>query len=156
MTDNLQRLKQLTDELFDRDFFLKKKQQMLEMLLSTAPVPAFIWILDQELRFVKNEGRLSCLADVTQYEGTSIYEYFETSDPDQSPIKEAHQALEGETVSFRMTTNGKHFWCQCAPLRDYEERIIGVMGISWDFTDMKEICTSNCPYGPSSKGEVAK
>jgi len=136
MNENLQKLKELTDQLIDRDFLLKKKQEMLEKLLSSSPVPVLIWLTDEELVFVSNAGSLPevGIRDADRYIGLSIYEYFKTEDRNSTPIKEILSALEGNTVSYVIEHRSRYLWTRCTPVQDYVGKIIGVMGVTWDLT----------------------
>lgn len=133
---SLQRLKELTDALTDRDFMLKRKQEALENILSTSPIPVFFWMADKELKFFANGGELpqAGIDQPSKYLGTSLYEYLGTADETVTPIKEIKKALKGKTVTYTFDHNGRKLWTKCSPLYDYDNKIIGVIGITWDFT----------------------
>jgi len=133
---SLQRLKELTDALTDRDFMLKRKQEALENLLSTSPLPVFFWMADNKLKFFANGGELpqAGIEQPSQYIGTTLYEYFDSTDENLAPIKEVKKALSGKTVKYIFDHNGRKLWTKCSPLRDYNYKIIGVIGVTWDLT----------------------
>ena len=134
--NHLKRLKELTEELVDRDFMLKKKQTMLESLLDSSPIPVLIWITDLSLTFVDNEdlGKLSSIGidDPSEFIGTTVYEYFNTTDPESEPIKYLLRVLEGETVTYWINIEERNLYSKCSPVTDYDGNIVGIIGITWD------------------------
>ena len=135
---SLKKLRELTEQLIDRDFVLKKKQEIMEALLQSAPVPVLVWIVDEKLIFLDNgnNGKLPSIGVDTPQDfiGTSVYEYFKTEDPESIPIKHLLRVLEGESVTYWLDHHGANLWNKCFPLRDYEGKIVGVIGITWDLT----------------------
>lgn len=133
---HLKRLRELTENLIDRDFLLKKKQEMLESLLDSSPIPFLIWIIDLNLMFVNNEdlGKISniSLKNPTEFIGSTVYDYFKTKDPEAEPIKYILQAIKGETVSYWLSHEGRTLWNKCTPIYDYSGNVIGAMCITWN------------------------
>lgn len=134
-SENFSKLKQLTEELVDRDFFLKKKQEMLERVLLSTPTPVLVWVIDKELRFITDAGAMPSLG-VTEgkHIGQTVYDYFETNDPTFHPIDKILKSLQGDSVKYLLEINDHKLWTYCSPMRDYNEEIVGAVGVTWDFT----------------------
>jgi hypothetical protein len=56
MNKNLNKLKDLTERLIDRDFLLKKRQDMLLFLLKSSPSRAVVWTCDREFVVIDGMG----------------------------------------------------------------------------------------------------
>lgn len=139
MKMSLKKLKELTEQLIDRDFVLKKKQEIMEALLESSPVPVLVWIVDQDLIFLDNgkNGKIPSIGidNPDIYVGTSVYDFFKTTDTEQTPIKYLLETLKGYQVHYWLEYDDAKLWNKCFPLRNYENEIIGVVGITWDLTE---------------------
>jgi hypothetical protein len=131
-SENFDKLKKLTEELVDRDFFLKRKQEMLEKLLLSTPTPVVIWVADKNLKFITNAGTLPNIGSIDSYE--SVYEYFGTTDPTFFPINYILQTFEDKEVTYLFEHKERRLWTKCSPLKDYSDKVIGAIGVTWDFT----------------------
>ena len=133
---SLERLKEITDELLDRDFMLKQKKIILESLLESSPVRILIWMTDKDLTFIDSGdlGKLTStgLESNSDYNGMTVYDFFKTSDPNTEPINLILRVLEGDTVTYWIDIEERTLFNKCSPILDYENNIIGVMGITWD------------------------
>lgn len=133
---SLERLKEITDELLDRDFMLKQKKIILESLLESSPVRILIWMTDKDLTFIDSGdlGKLTStgLESNSDYNGMTVYDFFKTSDPNTEPINLILRVLEGDTVTYWIDIEERTLFNKCSPIFDYENNIIGVMGITWD------------------------
>jgi len=138
MKKNLERLKELTDSLTDRDFMLKRKNEALDSLLDTTPIPVLFWMADSDLKFFSDGGEIPGvgISDSGMYMGKTVYEYFETDDKTYKPIAEILKALSGETVSYTIDHKTRKLWTKCSPMYDYNNKIIGVIGVTWDMTSI--------------------
>lgn len=133
---SLERLKEITDELLDRDFMLKQKKIILESLLESSPVRILIWMTDKDLTFIDSGdlGKLTStgLESNSDYNGMTVYDFFKTSDPNTEPINLILRVLEGDTVTYWIDIEERTLFNKCSPIFDHENNIIGVMGITWD------------------------
>jgi PAS domain-containing protein len=102
-------------------------------------LPALIWTTDSDLRFTSSAG--AGLAGLNsrpnQVVGMSLYEYFQTDDPEFGPIAAARRALTGEAVSYDIVWSGRAFQSLVEPFLDPLGRISGVIGIALDITERK-------------------
>ncbi len=125
--------RKITDET------LKGEDQELRLLI--AQLPQVLWTTDRELRFTSSAGAgLSPLQlKPGQAIGMSLYEYFQTDDPDWEPILAHRRALIGESTSFATEWMGRTFQSFVEPLCDANGAIIGTMGVALDITEHKLI-----------------
>lgn len=139
---SLKKLKELTEQLVDRDFVLKKKQEILESLVDASPIPILIWIVDENLIFLENgnNGKIPSIGidNPNEFIGMSVFDYFKTDDVTSEPIKYLMKVLQGETMNYWFEHNGAKLWNKCYPLRDYSGGIVGVVGITWDLSSYNE------------------
>lgn len=132
MSENFDKLKRLTEELVDRDFFLKRKQEMLEKLLLSTPTPVVVWVVDLDLKFITTTGELPNIGERESL-STSIYEYFGTTDS-IFPIDQILRTQENQEIAYFLEHKEKYLWTKCSPMKDYKGKIIGTIGVTWDFT----------------------
>jgi len=107
---------------------LHKQETQLRLLVER--MPAVLWTTDTELRITFSAGAGLAAPDwhPDQMLGITLWEYFQTDDP-QFPALAAHlRALQGEPVSYKITWSGRTLEARVEPLRDSEERIVGCIG----------------------------
>jgi diguanylate cyclase (GGDEF)-like protein/PAS domain S-box-containing protein len=99
-------------------------------------LPAIVWSVDKDLRWGYSMGAgLKQLGQTpSQMTGVPLAEYFQTDDPDFPPIAAHRRALQGETVNYDITWDGRTNRCHIEPMRDAEGNITGVIGIALDVT----------------------
>jgi len=104
-------------------------------------LPAALWTVDHDLRFTSALGaglaRLGIQAD--QIAGTSLLEFFATSDPNFAPIAAHRRAVGGESVTFQVEWKGGSYACHAEPLRGAGGNIQGAICMSLDVTDRKQL-----------------
>jgi len=142
-------LKTLTDQLIDRDFFLKKKERMLEDLIENSPAPVMIWSLDDQMKFSSFTGKLE---GVNIKLGMSIQEFLKTDDENNILLKEIKSVFNGKNTGVLVHKNSKFYCTNLTPLHDYHNKVVGVCGTTWDLTLMLE--TSNHFQDLIEKGEM--
>jgi len=113
-------------------------EDLLRLVL--AELPAIIWSTDRELRFTCSTGAgLSGLRlKHGQTVGTTLYEFFQTEDPDFPPVDAHHRALRGESVSYEHEWEGCTFQVRVEPLWDESGVIVGCIGIANDLSRQKQ------------------
>jgi diguanylate cyclase (GGDEF)-like protein/PAS domain S-box-containing protein len=99
--------------------------------------PALLWTTDRELRFSASLGEGLTAFGLGELRGTSLYDYFRTSDPEALPIRAHRLALEGESVSYEQPWQGRFLQTRVEPLRDASGEITGCIGIAVDITERK-------------------
>ncbi len=104
-------------------------------------MPAVLWTTDTELRVTSAVGAALELLGLRANEltGKTLFEYFQTEDPEFSPIAAHRKALHGESVTYEMEWQHRMFESHVQPLRGNEGELIGVIGVALDITDRKHL-----------------
>lgn len=130
-------LRELTDNLNDRDEDLKKRDELVKLVFDNCPAGLVIWAVDKNLIFTLSEGR--GLKNLGLKEGHSIgkslYEYFDTVDDNYEPIKYHIKALEGKEVTYDYEHLNRIWHTHCTPILNEEKKVIGVAGCAFDITE---------------------
>ncbi len=105
--------------------------QLLRLLAHQ--LPAVIWTTDRALRFTSSFGR--GLAELGlrpgQLVGRSLFDYFQTDDPDFPPIAAHRRALGGEALSEEFRWRDRLVQVHLEPLPERQ----GVLGLAVDLTE---------------------
>src|ERR1700693_4025180 len=104
-------------------------------------MPAVLWTTDTELRFTSGVGAGLDLLGLRTNEltGKTLFEYFQTKDPQFPPIAAHKKALRGESVTYELEWQRRVFESHVQPLRGSEGELIGVIGVALDITDRKHL-----------------
>ena len=121
------------------DARVRESEARLRVLVEQ--LPAVLWTVDKSLQFTSCVGagltRLGLKPN--QVAGTSLFEYFETSDPTFLPIAAHRRAVAGEPVTFHAEWKGGSYACHVEPLRDADGHVEGAICMSLDVTDRKQL-----------------
>ncbi len=100
-------------------------------------MPGLVWTVDRGLRFTSSTGAgLRAIGlEPGQVVGRTLYEYFDTTDPNFLPIESHRRALEGEEVTYEFAWADRQFQVHVEPFRDEQGAIAGAIGIAFDTTD---------------------
>lgn len=99
----------------------------------TEAAPALVWTVDRELR-VKGGLPGSGLDDT----GISLFDHYETSDPDHPAIRAHRLALAGESVSYEMEWQERLWDVRVEPLRDAAGAVTGCLDVALDITARRQ------------------
>ncbi|MGB8540300.1 MAG: CHASE4 domain-containing protein [Candidatus Acidiferrales bacterium] len=104
-------------------------------------MPAILWTTDTELRFTSGVGAGLELLGLRTNEltGKTLFEYFQTKDPEFPPIAAHRKALRDESVTYELEWQRRVFESHVQPLRGSEGELIGVIGVALDITDRKHL-----------------
>lgn len=96
-------------------------------------IPGTIWSTDANLRFTSSLGAGLPAINLRPGEvvGTSLYDFFQTTDSDFPAIAAHRRALGGESVDFEQVWLGRIFRVHLEPLADETSHIVGCMGFAW-------------------------
>ena len=104
-------------------------------------LPAVLWTVDRNLRFTSALGagfvRLKIKPDALL--GTSLLDYFETTDQTFLPIAAHRRAVAGEPMTFHVEWKSGSYACHVEPLRDSDGQVSGAICMSLDITDRKQL-----------------
>jgi PAS domain S-box-containing protein len=117
-------------------------------------IPAIVWTTDGDLHFTTSTGagfaRFQPQTPLPAHGATgetpvpqgvigiSLYDYFQTRDPDFLPIAAHRWALQGEATTYDFEWQGCSWHTHVEPLKDSANKIIGVIGVALDITDRIE------------------
>jgi diguanylate cyclase (GGDEF)-like protein/PAS domain S-box-containing protein len=96
--------------------------------MRTETTPALVWTVNRELQV--SAGPPSSLDDT----GISLFDHYETRDPDHPAIRAHRLALAGESVSYEMEWEARLWEVRIEPLRDPAGAVTGCLGIALDVT----------------------
>jgi len=129
--------RRLRRERQESDQVLSEKETAIDLLANQTP--AVLWSTDRELRITSSIGKaLGAMGErPDQYAGTTLFEYFHTTDPEFPPLAAHRKALLGESVAFDVEWSGRSFAAHVEPLRNPDRTIKGVIGVALDITRQK-------------------
>jgi PAS domain S-box-containing protein len=110
-----------------------RKTDEARRLLLLERLPAIAWTTDRELRFTSTTGE-----GVGIRVGSSLHEFFQTTDETHFVIAAHRRALQGERVSYDLTFQGRVFRCTVEPLRSDRGEVVGCVGVALDVTEHAE------------------
>jgi len=106
------------------------------LLLLLEQLPVAVWATDRDFRITHSVGAGLAAIGLQPHQlvGQTLFQYFQTDDPDFWFIRNTRQALAGESVRLESEWLGRHYQTRMEPLRK-QNRIIGVVGIAMDITE---------------------
>lgn len=119
------------------DHALQEKETTLRLVASQ--MPAVVWSTDTDLTLTSSMGAaLGAMGERPgQFVGVTLFEYFNTRDPEFLPLVAHRKALLGKSVSFEVEWSGRTFASHVEPLRNPDRTIKGVIGVALDITRQK-------------------
>jgi len=106
--------------------------------LLVEPMPAIVWTTDRELRFRSDLGSGLASFGLRSTQGTTLFDYYRTTDPDALPIRAHCMALDGESVSYEQEWQGRTFQTRVEPLRNEVGEIGGCIAVAVDITERRQ------------------
>lgn len=99
-------------------------------------MPEALWATDGALRFVVvgGTGARALGLDPDKVLGTSVYDYFRTTDPTYPPLAAHLRALQGREETYRFEYGGRVFSVRVGPVRHAIGRVVGVVACATDVT----------------------
>ena len=133
----LSTLRDLVDNLTNRDVKAKRDMNLFEDFFKNFPIPVTIWAVSTEGTVVSQRGNGLVCKDA-ECLNTLFFESEEKGECIQ-----AHQsALAGNPVQKLISSNSKMFYMSVIPRRNEDEEISGVLGLAWDVTPNYEMLNS--------------
>jgi PAS domain S-box-containing protein len=124
-------------ELRQAEESLRESEARLRLVVSQ--LPAIVWSTDKELRFTSHLGAgLRALGvESNQLVGRSVEEYILGHGP-QPNRPDNRRALNGESLSYEVTIQGRDYDVHVEPFRNAEGLISGTLGIALDVTERRQ------------------
>lgn len=126
---SLTRLRELCDQLSDRDDQLKRDLQLFEGFFSTFPIPVTMWSIGKDHRVLSVRGE-----GYTCSKASTLEEMFECDHLRNQSVDKHELALSGEVVTFFVESNDCVYWTKLIPRENEKGESIGVIGMAWDVT----------------------
>ncbi|MFP4528139.1 MAG: PocR ligand-binding domain-containing protein [Candidatus Kapaibacterium sp.] len=103
--------------------------------------PGIIWVVDTELRLVRAYGNGLRIFNIPTEEipGKTLYDIIGPENSDIPLIVNHEKVLRGEHIEYESGQSGIFFQVQLEPLYDENENVIGVAGIAFDTSSLKQI-----------------
>ncbi len=116
---------------------LRESEERRRLLLEQ--LPAVVWTTDRELRFISGAGAALAVLNLDRAcsANCTLFDYFQTADPEFLPIAAHRRALVGQPTRYEVEWDGHTWHSHVEPLRDAVGQIVGVVGIALDVTDRK-------------------
>lgn len=116
---------------------LQQSETRLRLLLEQ--LPCVSWTLDARLKFTSfgGSGLESFKGVPDRILGEGLAEYFKVKNADFAPYVAHRRALQGTPSNYELTWAGHTFYGRVEPLRDADDRIVGVVGVAFDISDRK-------------------
>ncbi len=148
LIEELAVLRQQVTELQAESLSAKLKYQQTEQVrygnitqleLLFKHVSAFLWTVDTKLRFTSSMGTgpLTFNLHPDELVGTTLYDYFQTKDPESPPIQAHLQALKGEPASYEIMRGGIALGIYVEPFHNPQGKIVGAVGVALNITKNK-------------------
>jgi PAS domain S-box-containing protein len=111
------------------------------MRLLIEQLPAILWATDADLRFTSSLGAGLARLGLKQNQvvGMTLYEYFQTNDPEYPAIAAHRRAIAGEVVTYQTEWAGGSFACHSEPLRGADGQVVGTISMALDVTDRRQL-----------------
>jgi signal transduction histidine kinase len=116
---------------------LRQKERRLRLLIEQ--LPAVLWSTDTDLRFTSSLGAGLRNLDLlpNQVVGLTLYEYFQTNDPEFLPIARHRRALAGFSSSYQIEWRDRIFQTHVEPLEGPDGGIVGTVSVAVDITELR-------------------
>jgi PAS domain S-box-containing protein len=103
-------------------------------------MPAMVWALDADHCFtVVRGGALAELGmEQDQFVGMTLFEFFQTDDPDFLPVAANARALAGEPIAYELDWGGRTYRVRIEPQRDDLGLVVGTVSVAFDITDVRQ------------------
>jgi PAS domain S-box-containing protein len=114
----------------------KETERDARMRALADQLPAVVWSTDTDLRFTSSSGGGLVALGLTrdQVVGTTLYEFFQTTDPEMPAIRAHMRALAGESVKYETEFSGRIYENNVEPFRDANGTVVGAVGMALDVT----------------------
>tara|TARA_Y100000310_G_C20409669_1_gene681320 strand:- start:127 stop:669 length:543 start_codon:yes stop_codon:yes gene_type:complete len=123
------RLRQLVNELGDRDDKLKNDFQLFEAFFENFPIPVTMWMLSKDKHVISQRGN-----------GFMVQEAITLEDMFICPVVkerclEYHEiALRGNKAEYFIDTDNTQYYVKLVPNFGDDDDVISITGIAWDIT----------------------
>ena len=136
--ERLFKLRNLVEELSDRDIRVKADLALFELMFKDFPVPVIFWSADLKGKFFSKKlacgnewDMIDCSADV-------LDSFYRCPVLQQDIDKRWKEVVSGTPVGFMSISSDTYVWCTMTP-KVSGDKVIGVTGLCWDVTSNHEM-----------------
>jgi PAS domain S-box-containing protein len=127
-----------------RELEEEKRQSQLneaQLRIVTNNLDGLIHAVDQDLRIILSTGRRLTIEgqDPSEMVGKTVFDFFKINYPDHPFVQKYRQALAGDVQRMEMMHEGRQLSTTLSPMKDRQDRIVGVVGLSMDVTEQKQL-----------------
>lgn len=114
---------------------LREREEHLRLL--TQQLPCVFWTTNDQLRLTSSAGAALGGLDLHSNDviGKTLYEVFDTDNPELTVIAAHQEAARGESRAFEMRWKGRLYHVQVEPFRQSDGTVTGTIGVALDVTD---------------------
>jgi hypothetical protein len=133
MSENITKLRELTEKLSIKDKELLESEQMLRTMMENLPGSINIWITDLDLKLKCLSGD-SIKSDRACKSGKkTIFDYIDKK-KDLTLIKAHEDAIKGVASKFEYEFSGTNYLFSIKPLEDKFGKIVGTIGTQFNIS----------------------
>ncbi len=120
---------------------LERHEGRTRLAVMMERMPAILWTTDKTFRYTSATGTGLEHLGLRSGElvGKTLFEYFQTDDPEFPSIAAQRRALAGESVTYELQWQKRIFESHVQPLRNSEGELLGVIGVALDITERKQL-----------------
>ena len=122
------RLRELCNELNDRDEGIKRDLKLFEEAFINFPVPVVMWTINKDGLVLSKRGNALINDDAK-----NLSEMFKCEVLRDLSLEKHHEALEGITTTYFAEFAGSTYYTRLIPRKD-SGIVQGVIGVAWDVT----------------------
>ena len=138
MSDNLKKLRVLTEKLTIRDSRRLQELSLYQSFFEAIPVRTFVWSVDETLKIrVKNKKSLKGECSKTVLPNGSLNDAFSCPKMNEINIQMHKEALSGKKKTYLSYEGDITFLTTLLPVNDEGSTV--VYGCSWDVTNLVKI-----------------
>lgn len=116
---------------------VRDSENRLQMV--TTQLPSVLWTTDRNLVFTSSTGAGLSKMNLQQNQvvGISLWDFFQTRDPENPSIAAHLHALRGNSSSYDTEWAARVYQAHVEPFFDQNKNIIGTIGVASDITEIK-------------------
>ena len=117
-------------------------------------MPAILWTTDKNLRYTSAVGagleKLGLRSG--ELTGKTLFEYFQTENPEFPSIAAHRKALAGESFTYQLEWQKRVLESHVQPLRSSEGELLGVIGVALDITERQHLSQPTSAVAETASG----
>ena len=131
--ERLFRLKNLVEELSNRDEKIKEDLNLFEEVFDTFPVPVVFWSVNLEGEFFSK--KLSCgdAWTVLNHDCLNVSSFYKCENMQGQFDEHFSKVSDGQPASFLTNSEDIYIWHRLIP-RKVDDNVTSILGLSWDVT----------------------